>query len=146
MLVGKYLWLVYALLAAISAALVAIFGKIGLKGIDSNAATAIRGVIMALFLCGVVVAQQKTGLISEIMANYKALTFIVLSGIAGALSWIFYFLALKHGEVSKVAPVDKLSVVFAIVLAFLFLGEKLTLLKGIGAALLTTGVVLLAIG
>ncbi|OPZ77321.1 MAG: EamA-like transporter family protein [Alphaproteobacteria bacterium ADurb.Bin438] len=145
-MVEKYLWLVYALLAAVSAALVAIFGKIGLKGIDSNAATAIRGVIMALFLCGVVVAQNKTGLVNEIMTNYKALTFICLSGIAGALSWIFYFLALKHGEVSKVAPVDKLSVVFAIVIAVLFLGEKLSWIAGVGAVLLTTGVVMLALG
>lgn len=84
-------WLIYALLSAITAALVAIFGKIGLQNLDANTATAIRAVIMAIFLVGVVVVQGKLNLISEIIANKKAIVFIALSGIAGALSWLFYF-------------------------------------------------------
>ena len=94
-----YLWLVFALLSALTASLVAIFGKIGLQGIDSNTATAIRGAIMALFLIGVVIAQGKLTHVSTILGNSKAILFIVLSGVAGAVSWIFYFLALKVGKV-----------------------------------------------
>lgn len=82
-------WLIYALLSAISAAMVAVFGKVGLQHLDANTATAIRAVIMALFLVGVVVVQGKFNLISEIIENRKALFFIALSGIAGALSWLF---------------------------------------------------------
>ena len=80
-----YLWLVFALLSALTASLVAIFGKIGLQGIDSNTATAIRGVIMALFLIGVVIAQGKLANVSTILGNSKAILFIVLSGVAGAI-------------------------------------------------------------
>ncbi len=95
------------------AALVAIFGKIGLKDIDANSATAFRSVIMALFLLIVVAVQGKFSQLGEILSHRKALTFIVLSGKAGALSWLFYFLALKYGKVSQVGPIDKLSVVIA---------------------------------
>ncbi|MBB6633870.1 EamA family transporter [Cohnella thailandensis] len=139
------MWLVYALLSAVMAALVAIFGKIGLKGLDANAATAIRSVIMAAFLIAVVFVQGKTGQLSEILANRKALLFIVLSGTAGALSWLFYFIALKNGKVSQVGPIDKLSVVFAVVLALIFLGEKVSLVNGIGIGLIAIGAVLAAL-
>jgi Predicted membrane protein len=139
------MWLVYALLSAVMAALVAIFGKIGLKGLDANAATAIRSVIMAAFLVAVVFVQGKTGQLSEILANRKALLFIVLSGTAGALSWLFYFIALKNGKVSQVGPIDKLSVVFAVVLALIFLGEKVSLVNGIGIGLIAIGAVLAAL-
>ena len=101
---------------------------------------------MALFLVGLVVIQGNFSKISDIMSDNKALTFIVLSGIAGALSWLFYFMALKIGKASQVAPIDRLSVVFVIVLAFLFLGEKISLKAGIGAALITAGAILIAIG
>ena len=141
-----YTWLVFALLSAFTAALVAVFAKIGLEGIDSHTATAIRAVIMALFLIGVILVQGKLDQISEIIANRKAITFIILSGIAGALSWLFYFLALKTGKVSQVAPIDRLSVVFAIVLAFVFLGEKLTIKTAIGAALVAAGAIVIALG
>lgn len=141
-----YMWLLFALLSAVFAALVALFGKIGLQGIDVNTATAIRAVIMALFLIGVILAQGKFKDISPILQNSKAFLFIVLSGIAGALSWLFYFIAIKTGEVSKVVPIDRLSVVFALILALIFLGEHISLKVGIGAALITAGAVLIALG
>ncbi|WP_225087343.1 EamA family transporter [Pectobacterium colocasium] len=139
-------WLIYALLSAVCAALVAIFGKIGLQNLDANTATAIRAVIMALFLVGVVVAQGKLALVGEVVANKKALLFIVLSGVAGALSWLFYFVALKNGNVAQVAPIDKLSVVFAVVLAVILLGEKISLMAGAGVALISVGALLVALG
>ena len=139
------LWLIYALLSALAAALVAIFGKIGLQNIDSNAATAVRSVIMAVFMLGVVVVQGKWTELGTVWGHRKALTFVALSGVAGAVSWMFYFLALKYGKVAQVGPVDKLSVVIAALLAFLFLGEKITLLNGIGNGLITVGVILTAL-
>ncbi|MGM3161174.1 EamA family transporter [Dickeya undicola] len=139
-------WLLYALLSALCAALVALFGKIGLQQLDANTATAIRAVIMALFLVGVVVAQGKTSLFADVLSNHKAMLFIVLSGLAGALSWLFYFMALKSGNVAQVAPIDKLSVVFAVILAALLLGEKVSLLAGVGVALISAGALLVALG
>ncbi|MCW2474572.1 MULTISPECIES: EamA family transporter [unclassified Symbiopectobacterium] len=139
-------WLLYALLSALCAAAVALFGKVGLQNLDANTATAVRAVVMALFLVGVVVVQGKTTLIGEVLANKKALAFIVLSGIAGALSWLFYFLALKNGNVAQVAPIDKLSVVFAVILAAVLLGEKISLLGGVGVAMISVGALLVALG
>ncbi|WP_341269413.1 EamA family transporter [Morganella morganii] len=139
-------WLIYALLSAISAAMVAVFGKIGLQHLDANTATAIRAVIMALFLVGVVVVQGKLNLISEIIENRKALFFIALSGIAGALSWLFYFMAIKNGQVSQVAPIDKLSVVFAVIFAVILFGEKISLIAAGGVTLITVGALMVALG
>ncbi|HCU0878217.1 TPA: EamA family transporter [Morganella morganii] len=139
-------WLIYALLSAISAAMVAVFGKMGLQHLDANTATAIRAVIMALFLVGVVVVQGKLNLISEIIENRKALFFIALSGIAGALSWLFYFMAIKNGQVSQVAPIDKLSVVFAVIFAVILFGEKISMIAAGGVALITVGALIVALG
>jgi len=139
-------WLVYALLSAATAALVAIFGKVGLQHLDANTATAVRAVVMALFLVGVVVVQGKLNLVSTVFADKKALLFILLSGVAGALSWLFYFMAIKSGEVSKVAPIDKLSVVFAVILAVILFGEKVSLIAGIGVALIACGGLMVALG
>ncbi|EMD6372148.1 TPA: EamA family transporter [Morganella morganii] len=139
-------WLIYALLSAISAAMVAVFGKMGLQHLDANTATAIRAVIMALFLVGVVVVQGKLNLISEIIENRKALFFIALSGIAGALSWLFYFMAIKNGQVSQVAPIDKLSVVFAVIFAVILFGEKISMIAAGGVALITVGALMVALG
>ncbi|HDL8083783.1 TPA: EamA family transporter, partial [Yersinia enterocolitica] len=130
-------WLIYALLSALFASLVAIFGKIGLQHLDANTATAVRAVVMALFLVGVVVVQGKFNLVGTVLADKKSLLFVVLSGVAGALSWLFYFLAIKNGNVSQVAPIDKLSVVFAVILAFILFGEKISLVAGFGVALIT---------
>lgn len=139
-----YTWLIFALLSAITASLVAIFGKIGLKGIDANTATAIRAVIMALFLITVILIQGKLKDASLIFSNPNAMTYIILSGIAGALSWLFYFLALTYGDASKVASIDRLSVVFVLILATLFLGEKLTLKNTLGISLVTIGAIIIA--
>lgn len=139
-------WLLYALLSALCAAAVALFVKVGLQNLDANTATAVRAVVMALFLVGVVVVQEKTTMIGEMLANKKALTFILLSGVAGALSWLFYFLALKSGNVAQVAPIDKLSLVFAVILAAVLLGEKISLLGGVGVAMISVGALLVALG
>lgn len=139
------MWFVYALLSAIAAALVGIFGKLGLKSIDSNTATAVRSVIMTVFLFAVVAFQGNLGKVSTVFEDKKAFMYIALTGFAGATSWIFYFLALKYGKVSQVAPVDKLSVVIASIAAVLFLGEKISLMGGVGIGFIAIGVVLVAL-
>lgn len=138
-------WLIYALLSALCAAFVSIFGKVGLTGFDSSAATAVRAVIMALFLAGVVAAEGHLSDLPQVFADRRALAFVALSGIAGALSWLFYFMALKEGAVSQVAPIDKLSVVFAVVLAFFIFGEHIGTLHAIGIVLIAAGGLILAI-
>jgi bacterial/archaeal transporter family protein len=138
-------WLVYALLSAITAACVAILGKIGLQHLDANTATAIRAIVMAIFLVGVVVVQGKLNLISTFFNDKKALLIIALSGVAGALSWLFYFMAIKEGKVSQVAPIDKLSVVFAVIFAVVIFGEKISFLSAIGVAMIAAGAVLVAL-
>lgn len=138
-------WLFYALLSAVSAAFVSIFGKVGLQGIDSNVATAVRSIIMAVFLVGVVFVQGNLSHLPDMLNDKKGLLFVALSGIAGATSWLFYFLALKYGLVSKVAPIDKLSVVFAVILAVILFGEKVSLVHGIAIAMIAAGGLILAI-
>lgn len=140
------LWLVYALLGAFMAALVPIFGKVGLQNVDANTATAIRAIVMAVFLVFCVIIQGHLNKFSCILCNKKAMVFIILSGIVGALSWLFYFLALKHGKVAQVAPVDKFSVVIATVLAIIIFGEKLSLSNIIGIIFITFGVICVALG
>ena len=143
---SDYLWLGYALLSALMAALVSVFGKIGLQGLDANTATAIRAVIMALFLVAVLLVQRNVGHVSEILGNSKAMLFIVLSGVAGALSWLFYFVALKYGKVAQVTSVDKFSVVLAAIIAVVFLGEALSWVSAAGVGLITAGIILVALG
>lgn len=141
----NYLWLIFALLSAFFAALVAIFGKIGLQNLDANTATAIRAITMALFLFAVITVEGKLSQISTILADHKAAAFILLSGIAGGLSWLFYFLALKLSSVDKVVAIDRLSIVFAVLLAAVLLGEKLTLKIAVGAILMIIGAIFIAI-
>ena len=136
-------WIIYALGSALCAALVAIFGKIGLKNIDVTLATSIRSVVMAIFLVIVAFGLGKFKFVDSI--DSKALTFIILSGIAGALSWLCYFLALKIGPTSGVAALDRLSVVFVVVFAALFLAESITWKIGLGALLITGGALLFVI-
>jgi bacterial/archaeal transporter family protein len=140
----EYSWLVYALLSAIFAALVAIFAKIGLKEVDANTATMIRAFIMFVFLFIVVSFQGKLGLISGFFSDKKIVYFIILSGIAGALSWLFYFLALKKGSVIKVVSIDRLSIVFATVFALVFLNEKLSFKNAMGVLLIVVGAIVIA--
>jgi len=135
------MWIAYALISAVFAAAVAIFGKIGIKNIDTTLATAIRAVVMAVFLIGAATMLNKFPLIKTVES--KTLTFIVLSGVAGALSWLFYFLAIKYGPVSGVAALDRLSVVFVVLLAALFLGEALTLKSVVGLVLIVAGALFL---
>ena len=143
---GEYLWLFYAVLSAVAAALVSVFGKIGLQGIDSGTATAVRAVVMALFLIGVMLIQRSYAHLGDVLSNRRAMLFIAVSGVAGAVSWLFYFMALKYGRVSQVAPVDKLSVVLAAVIAAVFLGESISLGAWSGIALITAGIILVALG
>jgi len=138
-------WLIYAILSAVCAALVGIFGKIGLQNVDANTATAVRAMIMAVFLFIIVAIEGNLHKIPNIISDKKNFMFIVLSGIAGATSWLFYFLALKTGKVTQVAPIDKLSVVLAALIAIIFLGEKISLLNGVGIGLITIGVILAAL-
>jgi len=131
------MWWIYALLSALFAALTAIFAKVGVKGIDSDLATAIRTVIILILAWGI-------ALFKGSVENMGSLTrtnwiFLVLSGCATGLSWIFYFKALQLGKVSQVAPVDKLSVALAIILSAVFLKESLTWQTGLGALLIISG-------
>ena len=128
----------YAILSAFFAALVAIFGKIGIKGVDSNLAVALRTVVIVLFAWGIVLIQGNFGEIFKI--SRYSYTFIILSAIATGLSWLFYYKALQMGEASRVAPIDKLSVALTIILAFIFLGEKPTLGNVLGGSLVAAGV------
>ena len=143
----KLMWIVYALLSAIFAALVAIFGKLGLKNIDSTLATTIRAIIMAVFLFFVSLSFKKFDGFTLTKLSSREWILIALSGIAGALSWIFYFSALKSnaGLASKVSAIDRLSIVFVIFLAAIFLGEKLNIKSILGALSITLGAILISL-
>ena len=131
------MWWIYALLSAFFASLVAILAKLGMKGVDSDLATAIRTIVILFVAWGIAFSRGKVpGIQSLTQQNWL---FLVLSGVATGLSWVFYFHALKIGDVSKVAPIDKLSVALAIGMAVLFLGETLTIKTAIGAALIIGG-------
>jgi transporter family protein len=134
-------WILYALLSATSAALVAIFGKIGIARVDSTVATAARAIVMAGAMVAAVLVLGKQRMIGAL--DQRALFFIVLTGLAGAASWFWYFLALKNGPASGVVAIDRLSVVIVLVFAILFLGERFTLAHALGAALMTLGAFLL---
>ena len=135
------MWWIYALLSALFAALTAILAKIGIKGVDSNLATAIRTVVILVLAWGIV--YFRGGLDQIGLLTRTNLVFLGLSGVATGLSWIFYFRALQLGKVSQVATVDKLSVALAIILSVVFLGEKLTWHTGLGAALIISGTLVL---
>jgi transporter family protein len=137
------MWLVYAFLSSITAALVAIFGKLGLKGIDSTLATTIRALIMAAFLVIISLFLKKFEGFSMNSFSSKDWLLIALSGIAGALSWLFYFFALKYGLATKVVVIDRLSLVFVIILAAIFLGEALGWKSVLGALLMIAGALLI---
>ena len=136
-------WIIYALLSAIFAAAVAILAKIGLKGVDSTLATTVRSVVMAVFLVGMALILNKAPLLKTL--DSRMLTFIIASGIAGALSWLFYFFALQNGPAGAVSGIDRLSVVFVVILAALFLGEAFTIKTAIGALLIVAGAILLTL-
>lgn len=137
------MWFIFALLSAVFAALVAILAKIGMEGVNPDWATAVRSVVILFVAWGFVVAKGAQGYVQALTT--KNWVFLVLSGLATGLSWVFYFRALKLAEVSKVAPIDKLSVALTILLAIVFLGEQPTMKVLLGAGLIVVGVLVIAL-
>jgi transporter family protein len=137
------LWLLYAVLSAVAAAFVGIFGKMGMAKIDSTLATVVRSVIMTAFLVIVGLTMRVWPKLPTLQG--KALLAITLSGIAGAVSWLFYFKAIQVGSVSKVAPIDKLSMPFAVLLAVLLLGDRPSGWNWVGIGLIVGGAFLAAL-
>ena len=135
-------WYLAAFLSAVFAALTTILAKIGIQNINSNLGTAIRTSVILLFTWGIVFSQGGLSGLSQIKTN--AWIFLILSGIATGLSWLFYFRALQLGDASKVVPIDKLSLVLTIILAGLFLKEKITLAVVFGSVLMTAGAIIIA--
>ena len=135
------MWWMYALLSALFAALTAIFAKVGIKGVDTDLATAIRTVVILVIAWGI--AFIRGGAYTIHSLTKQNIIFLCLSGVATGLSWIFYFKALQLGKVSQVAPVDKMSVAIAIILAIVFLGEPLTFKTAMGALLIIGGTLVL---
>ena len=137
----QFTWLHWALLSALFAGLTAVLAKAGVKGIDSNLATAIRTVVVLVFAWAIVVYR---GFDTLNKVTGRTWLFLALSGLATGASWLCYFRALQMGEASQVAPIDKLSVVIAMVLAALFLGEHLTWRHWFGAGLIVSGAIVIA--
>lgn len=135
------MWWIYALLSALFASLTAIFAKIGIANVNSNLATAIRTIVILFVAWGIVLARGEAKGISTLSKHN--ILFLVISGVATGLSWVFYFKALQLGKVSQVAPVDKLSVALTIVLSIVFLGEALTIKTAVGAVLIIIGTLVL---
>ena len=135
------MWFLYALLSSVFAALTAILAKVGIEGVNSNLATAVRTVVVRIMAWGMVFLTNAQGGILEI--SRKSWLFLVLSGLATGASWLCYYKALQIGEASKVVPIDKLSVVITLVLAFVFLHEKFTVKSAVGCALLGAGTLLM---
>ena len=131
------MWIIFAILSAIFAALTSILAKIGIEGVNSNLATAVRTIVvvfMAWFM--VFITGNQNGIVD---ISKKSWIFLILSGLATGASWLCYYKALQLGEASKVVPIDKLSIVITIILAFIFLGEQITLKTLIGCCLIVTG-------
>jgi transporter family protein len=139
-------YIILALFSALTASLVAIFGKLGLKNVDPTIATTIRSLIMAVFLVIVSLFLKKFENFSLNLFTSKDWLLIILAGISGALSWLFYFWALKFGPASHVAVIDRLSLVFVILLSALILGEVFNLKVFVGMILIVLGAILIVLG
>ena len=137
------MWLVFALLSAVFAALTSILAKVGIEGVNSTLATAVRTVVVVAMSWGMVFLTHTQSGLPDI--SRKSWLFLILSGLATGASWLCYYKALQIGAASKVVPVDKLSVVITLILAFVFLHEKFTLKAGIGAALITIGTLVMVL-
>lgn len=137
------MWAVFAILSAVFAALTSILAKIGIEGVNSNLATAIRTVVVVLMSWGMVFLTNTQGGIGEI--SKKSWIFLILSGLATGASWLCYYKALQMGEASKVVPIDKLSVVITLILAFIFLHEKFTPKSFIGCVLIAAGTLIMVL-
>lgn len=137
------MWSVFALLSAVFAALTSILAKVGIEGVSSNLATAIRTVVVVIMAWGMVFLTHTQSGITEI--SKKSWIFLILSGLATGASWLCYYRALQIGEASKVVPIDKLSVVITIVLAFIFLHEEFTIKSLIGCVLIGAGTLIMVL-
>ena len=137
------MWLILALLSAVFAALTSILAKVGIEGVSSNLATAIRTVVVVIMAWGMVFLTNSQGGIFDI--SKRSWLFLILSGLATGVSWLCYYKALQIGEASKVVPIDKLSVVITLVLAFVFLHEKFTPKSLIGCVLIGIGTLVMVI-
>lgn len=137
------MWLVYAFLSAVFAALTSILAKVGIVGVNSTLATAIRTVVVLAMSWGMVFLTNAQQGIPEI--GRKSWIFLILSGLATGASWLFYYKALQMGEASKVVPIDKLSVVITLILAFVFLHEQFTVKSAVGAILITAGTLVMVL-
>ena len=137
------MWFIFALLSAIFAALTSILAKIGIDGVNANLATAIRTVVVVIMAWGMVFLTKAQGGIS--MINKKSWIFLILSGLATGASWLCYYRALQIGNASKVVPIDKLSVVITLILAFVFLHEEFTVRSLIGCVLIGAGTLLMVL-
>ena len=137
------MWLILALLSAVFAALTSILAKVGIEGVNSNLATAIRTGVVLLMSWGMVFLTNAQGGISSI--SQKSWLFLILSGLATGASWLCYYKAIQIGEVSKVVPIDKLSVVITLALAFLFLHENFTMKSAVGSLLLLAGTLVMVL-
>lgn len=138
-------WLLFSIFSALMAALVAIFGKLGLKNIDSTLATTIRSILMAIFLITISLSLKKFNNFSFESIVFKDWILIGLSGISGALCLLFYFFALKCGDATKVVVVDRMSLIFVAILAFIFLGESLKWQQLTGIVMMVGGAILVSI-
>ncbi len=137
------MWFLFAILSAVFAALTSILAKIGIEGVNSNLATAIRTVVVVIMAWGMVFLTNTQGAITQI--SRKSWTFLILSGLATGASWLCYYRALQMGEASKVVPIDKLSVVITLVLAFVFLHEEFTARSLVGCVLIGAGTLVMVI-
>ena len=137
------MWMIFALLSAVFAALTSILAKVGIEGVNSNLATAIRTMVVVIMAWGMVFLTNSQNGIMEI--SRKSWIFLILSGLATGASWLCYYKALQIGEASKVVPIDKLSVVFTLVLAFVFLHEKFTSKSLIGCVLIGVGTLIMVL-
>ena len=139
----KFMWAVYAVLSSVFAALTSILAKVGIDGVNSTLATAIRTLVVVVMSWGMVFLTDAQGGIGEI--SRKSWLFLILSGLATGASWLCYYRALQIGEASKVVPVDKLSVVITLALSFLFLHEKCTGKSLVGCALIAAGTLVMVL-
>lgn len=137
------MWAIFAVLSAVFAALTSILAKIGIEGVNSNLATAIRTIVVLIMAWGMVFLTNTQGGISSI--DKKSWLFLILSGLATGASWLCYYRALQLGEASKVVPIDKMSTVITLALAFIFLHERFTTKSFIGAVLITLGTLVMVL-
>lgn len=137
------MWLVFAILSAVFASFTSILAKIGIDGVNSNLATAIRTVVVVFMAWAMVFLTEAQGGIGDI--SRKSWAFLIISGLCTGASWLCYYKALQMGEASKVVPIDKLSVVLTLVLAFVFLHEKFTIKSLVGSILITIGTLIMVV-